>query len=58
MVVQDLDAMVGGELFEGAFGLDQFIRRRVLHQMDEVQMGVVVHKDGGAMVAVIGEFSF
>ena len=50
--------MVGGELFEGAFGLDRFVGQRVLHQMDEAQAGVVVHEDGGATVAAIGEFSF
>ena len=29
--------MVGGELLEGALGLDRFGGRRIAHQMDESQ---------------------
>ncbi len=31
VIVCDLYAVVGGELFEGAFGFDCFVGRRILH---------------------------
>ena len=50
--------MVGGELFEGALGLDGFGGGRIAHQMDEPESGVVVDEDRRAAVALDGEFAF
>ncbi len=58
MVVLDLNAVVGGELFEGALGLDGFGGGRIAHQMDEPESGVVVDEDRRAAVALDGEFAF
>ena len=57
MVMKDSHAVVGGELFECALGLDCFVGAEILHQMYESQTGVVVHEDGGAGVSARGEFA-
>ena len=57
MIVQNFNTVVSGELLEGTLGLDGFVGRKILHQMDKLQAGVMVNEDGGALVAVIGEFS-
>ncbi len=51
--------MVGGELLEGALGLDGFGgRRSIAHQMDEPDLGVVVDEYRCTAVALNGEFPF
>ena len=57
VVMRNFDAVVGGELLEGALGLDCFVGSKILHQMYEAQSGIMVHEDGGAFVAAIGEFA-
>ncbi len=48
VIVCNFYAVVGGELFEGAFGFDCFVERRILHKMDEADAGKMVDEDGGA----------
>ena len=57
MLVQNFKTVVSSKLLKGTLGLDCFARLQILHQMNKLQAGVMVNKDGGAVVATIGEFT-
>ncbi len=58
MVMLDPHAVFRGECLKGAFGPKSFHGRIVNLKVDEAQAAEVVHKDGGAPVAPLGEFAF
>ncbi len=55
VVVEDADAMLLGEVLKGLLGIHGFLGGEFRHQMDVLEPGVVVHKDGGRCVALLGE---
>ncbi len=55
VVVEDADAVLFGEVLEGSLGIHGFLGGELCHQMDVLEPGVVVHKDGGRCVALLGE---
>ncbi len=55
MVVLDADPMLGCILFKGLLGKNGLGRSIIDLEMDESQMGVVVHKNGAASVPLLGE---
>ncbi len=55
MVVEDADTMLLGEEFEGLLGFHGFLGGKLGHQMNVLEPGVVVHKDSGRRVALLGE---
>jgi hypothetical protein len=55
VVVEDADAMLLGEVLEGLLGLHGFLGGKLGHQMDVLEPRVMVHKDGGCRVALLGE---
>ena len=58
MVVLYPHAVFSGECLEGAFGPESFLGRIVDLEVDKTQAAKVVHKDGGALVAPLGKFTF
>jgi hypothetical protein len=56
VVVEDADAMLLGEVLKGLLGFYGFLGGELGHQMDVLEPRVVVHKDGGCCVALLGEF--
>ncbi len=55
VVVEDADAVLFGEVLKASLGIHGFLRGELRHQMDVLEPGVVVHKDGGSCVALLGE---
>jgi hypothetical protein len=55
VVVEDADAVLLGKVFKGLLGFHGFLGGKLGHQMDVLEPGVVVHKDGGRCVAPLGE---
>jgi hypothetical protein len=55
VVVEDADAMLFGEVLEGLLGIHGFLGGKFGHQMDVLEPGVVVYKDGGCCVGLLGE---
>ena len=55
VIVEDADAVLFGEVLEGLLGIHGFLGGELCHQMDVLEPGVVVHKDGGCCVALLGE---
>ncbi len=55
VVVEDVDAMLLGEVFEGLLGFHGFLGGKLGHQMNVLEPGVVVQEDGGCCVALLGE---
>ncbi len=55
VVVEDADAALFGEVLKGMLGIHGFLGGELCHQMDVLELGVVVHKDGGRCVALLGE---
>jgi hypothetical protein len=58
VVVEDADTVLLGEVFECTLGLHCFFRGELGHEMDVLELGVVVDKDGGRSVASLGECPF
>ncbi len=58
VVVLDLHTVSGGEGLEGAFGCYGLFRSIVDLEVDKAQAAVVVDKDCGAPVALLGKFPF
>jgi hypothetical protein len=58
LVVEDADVMLLGEVFEGLLGFHGFLGGKLGHQMNVLEPRVVVHKDGGCHVALVGECPF
>jgi hypothetical protein len=58
VVMGDLDAVLGGETLERALGIDGLRWCRIqCHQVDILKAGEMVHKNGGVLVAHLGEAS-
>ncbi len=55
MVVEDADAMLLGKVLERALSFNCFFRGELGHEMDVLELGVVVAKDGGCRVVLLGE---
>ncbi len=53
--VEDADAVLLSKVLEGSLGIHGFLGGELLHQMDVLEPGVVVHKNGGRCVALLGE---
>ena len=57
VVVGDTDAMLSGKLFEGALCIDGFLAGEIAgHQVDKLETGIMVHKNGGIPIARLGEY--
>jgi hypothetical protein len=56
MVVGDLDPMLGGKAFKGVLGLECLGRSLIgCHEVDVLESREMVNKDGGILVASLGE---
>jgi hypothetical protein len=55
VVVEDADAVLLGKVLKGLLGFHGLLRDELGHQMDVLEPRVVVHKDGGCRVALLGE---
>jgi hypothetical protein len=56
MVVGDLDPMIGGKVFKGVLGLECLVRSKIgCHEVDVLEAREIVNKDGGILVASLGE---
>ncbi len=55
MIMKDADAVLLGKVLKGLLGVHGFLGGELGHQMDVLDPGVVVHKDGGCCVALLGE---
>jgi hypothetical protein len=55
MVVEDVDAMLLSEVLGRALNFHCFFRGELGHEMDVLELGVVVNKDGGCGVVLLGE---
>ncbi len=55
VIVEDADTVLLGKVLEGLLGIHGFLEGKLGHQMDVLEPGVVVHKDGGRCVALLGE---
>ncbi len=58
VVVEDADAVLLGKVFEHAFGFHCFLGGELGHEVNIIELGVVVNKDGGHCIAFLGECSF
>ena len=57
VVVGNTDAMLSGKLFEGALRIDGFLAGEIAgHQVDKLETGIMVHKNGGIPIAHLGEY--
>ncbi len=55
VVVEDADAMLLGEVLKGLLGFHGLLGGELGHQMDVLEPRVVVHKDSGCRVVLLGE---
>jgi hypothetical protein len=55
VVVKDADTVLLGEVLESSLGFHGLLGGELGHQMDVIEPRVVVHKDGGCRVALLGE---
>jgi hypothetical protein len=55
VVVKDADAVLLGEVFKRLLGFHCFFRDELGHEMDVVELGLMVNEDGGRSVACLGE---
>jgi hypothetical protein len=55
MVLEDTDAMLLGEVLERAFGFYHFLGGELGHEVNVIELQVVVDKDGGRCIAFLGE---
>jgi hypothetical protein len=57
MVVEDVDTVLLGEVLECMLSFHCFFRGELGHEMDILELRVVVHKDSGCGLAFLGEWS-
>jgi hypothetical protein len=57
MIMFDCNAMFSSKLHKHLFHIYRFVARQVLHEMDEAEMGEVVHEDGRGAVPLRGKFT-
>ena len=56
VVVGNTDAMLSGKLFKGVLRIDGFLAGDIAgHQVDKLEMGIMVHKYDGIPIARLGE---
>ncbi len=55
VVVEDADAVLLGKVLKGSLGFHGLLGGELGHQMDVLEPRVVVHKDGGCRVVLLGE---
>ncbi len=55
VVVEDANTVLLGKVFERALGFNCFLRGELGHDVNVLEPGVVVNKDGGQGVAFLGE---
>ncbi len=55
VVVEDANAVLFGKVLKGLLGIHGFLGGELCHQMDVLELGVVVHTDGGCCVVLLGE---
>ena len=55
MVVQNPYAMLLSKELKNSFGVDCLLRSETSHQMDVLQMGVMVSEDRGSRVPLLGK---
>ncbi len=58
MVVKDLDSMFCSVLLEGGIGSKSFVGFVVELEVDKLEAAIVVDKNGGAPIALLGEVAF
>ncbi len=58
VVVKDLDSVFCCILLEGKLGGKCFVGLVIELEVDKTKVAIVVDKDGGAFVALLGEFAF
>jgi hypothetical protein len=58
VVVKDADAMMLGKVFKCAFDFHHLFRAELGHEVNVLELGVVINKDSGHCVAFLGECSF
>ncbi len=57
VVVGDMDAMLSGKSFEGGLCINGFLAGEIAgHQVDKLEMGIIVHKNGGIPIARLVEY--
>ena len=57
MIMFGVDEMISGELFEGEFGLDDFIAEGACHHVNIVEALEMVYKNCCCLVVLHGEFA-
>ncbi len=55
VVVEDANAVLLGKVLKSSLGFHGLLRGELGHQMDVLEPRVVVHKDGGCRVVLLGE---
>ena len=58
VIMEDLDSMFCRVLFEGKLGGECFAGLVAKLEVDKMEVAIVVDKDGGALIALLGEFAF
>jgi hypothetical protein len=58
VIMEDLDSMFCSVLLEGELGGECFIRLVVELEVDKTEAAIVVDKDGGALILLLGKFAF
>jgi hypothetical protein len=56
VVVEDAYTVLCGKVLKSSLGIHGFLGAEFCHQMDIFEPGVVVHKDGGCCVTLLGEY--
>ena len=57
MVVGNANTVFGGKAFEGTLRVDGFLAGEVAcHQINELEVGIMIHKNGGIPIARLGEY--
>jgi hypothetical protein len=57
VVVGDTDAMLSGKSFEDVLRINGFLAGKIAgHQVDKLEMGIMVYKNGGISIAPLGEY--
>jgi hypothetical protein len=55
VVVEDADAVLLGKVFKHALGFHHFFRGELGHEVNVLELGVVIDKDGGRGVGFLGK---
>ena len=58
VVMEDLDSVFCSILFKGKLGGECFLGLVVELEVDKLKAAIVVDKDGGTLIALLGKFAF